>query len=76
MICRPGASYFGLVRPFRVCKCEQGRGVWGHVPPGKFFKIWHSEIASEAMFGPKKATRISPSVVSVGREAIEPNCQK
>ena len=39
-------------------------------------RIRHSEIASEAMFGPKKVTRISPSVVSLAREAIEPNCQK
>ena len=30
--CRPGASYFGLVRPLRVRKCEQGRGVWEHAP--------------------------------------------
>ena len=36
-------------------------------------KIRHSEIASEAMFGTKKPTRI---VVSVAREVIEPNCQK
>ena len=44
--------------------------------PRKMFKIRHSEIAFEAMFGPKKATRIAPSVVSVAREAIELNCQK
>ena len=35
-------------------------------------KISHSEIASEAMFGPKKKI----IVVSVAREAIELNCQK
>ena len=51
---RAGANYFRLVRPLHALKCEQGRGVWGHAPPGKFFKIRHSEIASEAMFGPKK----------------------
>ena len=51
---RAGASYFRLVRPLRVRKCEQGRGVWGHAPPGKFVKIRHSKIASEATFGPKK----------------------
>ena len=74
VIDRAGANYFRLVRPLRARKCEQARGVWGHVPPGNFFKIRHSEIASEAMFGPKKkTTRI---VVSVPREAIEPNCQK
>ena len=28
-------------------------GVWGHVPPEKLFKIKHSEITSEAMFGSK-----------------------
>ena len=41
--------------------------------PQEIFKIRHSEIVSEVMFGPKKTTRI---VVSVAREAIEPNCQK
>ena len=44
--------HFRLVRPLR---CEQaGRGGdLGHAPPGKFFKMRHSEIASEATFGPK-----------------------
>ena len=51
---RAGANYFRLVRPLHALKCEQSRGVWGHAPPGKNFKIRHSEIASEAMFGPKK----------------------
>ena len=51
---RAGANYFRLVRPLHALKCEQAIGVWGHAPPGKFFKIRHSEIASEAMFGPKK----------------------
>ena len=38
-----------------VCKCEQAMRVWGHThPPSKIFKIRHSEIASEAMFGTKK----------------------
>ena len=48
-------------------------GGCGGMLPRKIVKISHSEIASEAMFGLKK---ISPSVVSVAREAIEPNCQK
>ena len=51
---RAGADYFRVVRPLHALKCEQARGVWGHAPPGKFFKIRHSEIASEAMFGAKK----------------------
>ena len=51
---RAGAKYFGPVRLLHALKREQARGVWGHAPPGKFFKIRHSEIASEAMFGPKK----------------------
>ena len=45
----------------------------GAYTPRKIFIIRHSEIASEAMFETKKTTRI---VVSVAREAIEPNCQK
>ena len=32
---RAGASDFRVVRPLRARKCEQGRGVWGHAPPGK-----------------------------------------
>ena len=51
---RAGASYFRLVRPLRTRKCEQSRGVWGIALPGKFCKIRHSEIASEAMLGPKR----------------------
>ena len=46
------------------------------LPQEKFCKIRHSEIASEAMFGSKKASIISPPVVSVAREAIEPDCKK
>ena len=34
-----GANYFILVRPLHAVKCEQGREVWGHAPPGKFFKL-------------------------------------
>ena len=68
----PGGLIFRLVRSLRARKCEQGRGLGACSPR----KIRHSEIASEAMFGAKKATRISPSVTSVAREAIEPNCQK
>ena len=51
---RADASYFGLVRPLRTRKCEQSKGVWGIALPGKFCKIRHSEIASEAMFGQKR----------------------
>ena len=40
--------------------------------PRKIFTIRHSEIASKAMFGTKTTT----IVVSVAREAIEPNYQK
>ena len=38
----------------RLSVHEQARGVWEHAPPGKFFKISHSVIASKAIFGPKK----------------------
>ena len=31
-------------------KYARTRGVWGHAPPEKFFKIRCSEIASEAIF--------------------------
>ena len=61
-----GAS---LVRPLCALKCLEGSE--GMLPPGKIFKIRNSEIASEAMFG-QNTTRISPPVVSVAREAIEP----
>ena len=33
---------------------NQATGVWGHVPPGKFFEIGCSEMASEAFFGASK----------------------
>ena len=29
------------------------RGIWGHAPPGNYFKIRCSEIASEAILGQK-----------------------
>ena len=29
------ANYFRPVRPLHALKCEQGRGVWVHAPPGK-----------------------------------------
>ena len=60
------------MRDERTFMCEQAREVWEHALPEKF---WHSEIASETIFGPKSA-RISPPVVSVARKAIEPSCQK
>ena len=54
---RAGASYFKLVWPLvtdeSMHKYEEARGVWGHAPPGKFFKIRHSEVTSETMFGRK-----------------------
>ena len=34
-------------------ECEQARGVWGGCSPRENFKIRHSEMASEAMFGAK-----------------------
>ena len=34
---RAGANYFRLVQPLHALKCEQARGVWGHVPPRTFF---------------------------------------
>ena len=33
------ANYFILVWPLDTLKCEQARGVWGHAPPGKVFKL-------------------------------------
>ena len=51
---RAGANYFRLVRPLHALKCEQATGGLGACSPRKIFKIRHSEIASEAMFGPKK----------------------
>ena len=32
-----------------------GGGGWGHAPPGNFFKIGCSEIASEAILGQKQS---------------------
>ena len=46
---RAGASYFRLVRPCGVKKL----GGSGGMLPQENFKIRHSEMASEAMFGPK-----------------------
>ena len=59
----------------RVRKCEQGRGIWGHAPPPspqvKFYKIWHSEIASEAMFGPKKLpNRLSDTIQTLWHKLV------
>ena len=58
---RAGASYFRLVWPLvtdeHMHKCKQVKEVWEACFLGKFS---HSEIASEAMFGPK----CSPPVVS------------
>ena len=45
----------------------------GACSPRKIFIIRHSEIVSEVIFGPKNAPRISPPVVSVAREVIEPS---
>ena len=60
---RAGASHFRLVRPLR---CEEARGVWGHVPPGTLRSLLRPCSG-------QNATRITPPVVSV---AIEPSCQK
>ena len=49
---RAGASYFRLVQPLRAFqKCELLEGCGGMLP--QVLKIRHSEMASEAMFGPK-----------------------
>ena len=66
---RAGASYFRLVWPLR---CEQGKGVWGHAPPGKFFKLGTLRLLLRPCLG-QNATKIAPSVVSVAREV---SCQK
>ena len=56
-------------RRWCVRKHAHVRGVWGHGPPEKFFKIRCSEIASEAifvlkfMFGLYAARILGPSVV-------------
>ena len=47
---RAGASYFRLVRP--LCTVNKLGGSGGMLPLENF-KIRHSEIASEAIFGPK-----------------------
>ena len=49
VISRAGASYFRLVR---LCGVNKLGGL-GACSPRKVFKISHSEMASEAMFGPK-----------------------
>ena len=50
-VTRAGASYFRLAG--MAMQCEEARGGLGACSPMKIFKIRHSEIASEAMFGPK-----------------------
>ena len=48
-ICAATCSSFRLLR---LLQYEQAREVSGHALPGKKFKIRHSGITSEAMFGP------------------------
>ena len=52
-------------------RCEQVRGVWGHAPPGKFFKLGTLRSLLRPCLG-QNATRITPPVVFVAGEAIEP----
>ena len=61
-----------LVQPLR---CEQARGVWVHAPPGKFFKLGTLRLLLRPCLG-QNTTTISPPVVFVAREVIEPNSQK
>ena len=49
---RAGASYFRLLRPLRALSVKKLGRSGGS--PRKNFKIRHSEIASEALFGSKK----------------------
>ena len=56
-------------------RCEQARGVWGHAPPGKFLKLGTLRWLLRPSLG-QNATRITPPVISVAGEAIEPSCQK
>ena len=51
---RAGASYFRLVQLLRALNCGECRGGLGACSPRKIFKIMHSEITSEVIFGPKK----------------------
>ena len=59
----------------RMLKCEQARGVWGHTPPGRFLKLGALRLLLRLYLG-QNATTVSPPVVSVAREPIEPSCQK
>ena len=52
-------------------RCEQGRGVWGHAPPEKFLKLGTLRWLLRPCLG-QNATRITPPVVFVAGEAIEP----
>ena len=56
-------------------QCEQARGVWVHAPLGTFFKLGILRSLLRPGLG-QNATTISPPVVFVAREAIEPSYQK
>ena len=56
-------------------RCEQARGVWEHAPPGKFLKLGTLRWVLRPCLG-QNAIRITPPVVFVAGEAIEPCCQK
>ena len=73
-VSRTGASYFRLVWPLRAFKCEYATGSGDILPQEKFYKLGTLRLLMKPCLG-KNATRMSPSVVSVAREAIEPSCQ-
>ena len=56
-------------------RCEQARGVWGHAPPEKCLKLGTLRLLLRSCLG-QYATRITPPVVFVAGEPIEPSCQK
>ena len=57
-LCMACASYFRLLRPLRALSVNKLGGL-GACSPWKNFKVRRSEIASEALFGPKKLLEFS-----------------
>ena len=53
VLSRAGASYFRLLRPLRALNVKKLEGSGGMLRQEKI-KIRYAEIASEALFGPKK----------------------
>ena len=70
---RAGASYFRLV--YAHCMRLSVNKLGACAPPGKLLK-WGTLRSLLRPFLGKNATTIIPPVISVAREAIEPNCRR